>query len=35
MAGDSPDANYTWLTEGLHPEFDTFIPTGNQASKGE
>ena len=28
-----PDARYTWLTEGLHPEFDTFIPMGSKAAK--
>ena len=33
-----PDARHTWLTEGLHPEFDTFIPMGTKkarASKSE
>ena len=33
-----PDARYTWLTEGLHAEFDTFIPMGTKvakAAKGE
>ncbi len=33
-----PDARYTWLTEGLHPEFETFIPMGTKkakAAKGE
>ena len=25
------DAKHTWLTEGLHAEFDTFIPMGNKA----
>ena len=33
-----PDARYTWLTEGLHAEFETFIPMGTQeakAGKGE
>ena len=25
----TPDSRYTWLTEGLHAEFDTFIPMGN------
>ena len=30
-----PDARYTWLTEGLHPEFDTFIPMGSKAAKTE
>ena len=28
-----PDARYTWLTEGLQPEFDTFIPMGTQEAK--
>ena len=28
-----PDARYTWLTEGLHSEFDTFIPMGSKATK--
>ena len=28
-----PDARYTWLTEGLHAEFDTFIPMGSKATK--
>ena len=27
------DAKYTWLTEGLHAEFDTFIPMGTQEGK--
>ena len=33
-----PDKNHTWLTEGLHTEFDTFIPMGTKtakAAKGE
>ena len=33
-----PDRRYTWLTEGLHPEFETFIPMGTKeakAAKGE
>ena len=34
-----PDARHTWLTEGLHAEFDTFIPMGTKveakAEKGE
>ena len=29
----TPDSRYTWLTEGLHAEFDTFIPIGNRAAK--
>ena len=28
-----PDARHTWLTEGLHAEFDTFIPMGSKAAK--
>ena len=28
-----PDARYTWLTEGLQPEFETFIPIGTQEAK--
>ena len=28
-----PDARHTWLTKGLHPEFDTFIPMGTKAAK--
>ena len=28
-----PDSRYTWLTEGLHAEFDTFIPMGNRKAK--
>ena len=28
-----PDARYTWLTEGLHPEFETFIPIGTKKGK--
>ena len=33
-----PDRRYTWLTEGLHAEFETFIPLGTKetkAGKGE
>ena len=33
-----PDARHTWLTEGLHTEFDAFIPIGTKeakATKGE
>ena len=33
-----PDKRYTWLTEGLHEEFETFIPMGTReakAAKGE
>ena len=28
-----PDSRYTWLTEGLHAEFDTFIPIGSKVAK--
>ena len=28
-----PDARYTWMTDGLDPEFDTFIPMGSKAAK--
>ena len=28
-----PDARYTWLTEGLHPEFETFTPMGTKEAK--
>ena len=28
-----PDRRYTWLTEGLHAEFETFIPMGTKAAK--
>ena len=28
-----PDARYTWLTDGLDPQFDTFIPMGSKAAK--
>ena len=34
----APDKNHTWLTEGLHAEFETFIPMGTKeakAAKGE
>ena len=33
-----PDKRYTWLTEGLHAEFETFLPLGTKeakAGKGE
>ena len=29
----APDKRNTWLTEGLHAEFDTFIPMGNKEMK--
>ncbi len=28
-----PDTRYTWLTEGLQPEFETFIPMGTMEAK--
>jgi predicted helicase len=28
-----PDENYTWLTEGLHEEFATFLPIGTREAK--
>jgi len=28
-----PDSRYTWFTEGLHTEFDTFIPMGTKEAK--
>jgi len=28
-----PDKRYTWLTEGLHAEFETFIPLGSKEAK--
>ena len=28
-----PDTRQTWLTEGLHPEFETFIPMGSKETK--
>ena len=28
-----PNEKYTWLTEGLHPEFDTFPPMGTKEAK--
>ncbi len=30
-----PDVRYTWLTEGLHTEFNTFIPMGTKAAKAQ
>ena len=30
-----PDSRYTWLTEGMHAEFDTFIPMGTKAAKAK
>ena len=31
----SVDAKHTWLTEGLHAEFDTFIPMGTKQAKAQ
>ncbi len=31
----TPDSRYTWLTEGLHAEFDTFIPIGTKDAKAK
>ena len=31
----TPDSRYTWLTEGLHAEFDTFIPIGTKEAKAK
>ena len=30
-----PNAQYTWLTEGLHTEFDTFIAMGTKQTKAD
>ena len=30
-----PDDRHTWLTEGLHAEFDTFIPMGSKEAKAQ
>ena len=30
-----PDVRYTWLTEGLHAEFNTFIPMGTKEAKAQ
>ena len=30
-----PDKQHTWLTEGLHAEFDTFIPMGTKEAKAQ
>ena len=29
----TPDQRYTWLTEGLHAEFETFTPMGTKEAK--
>ena len=31
----TPDSRHTWLTEGLHAEFDTFIPIGSKEKKAQ
>ena len=31
----TPDSRYTWLTEGLHTEFDTFLPMGTKKAKAQ
>ena len=33
MKKTTVDAKHTWLTEGLHAEFDTFIPMGTKTAK--
>ncbi|MDQ3585184.1 MAG: N-6 DNA methylase, partial [Acidobacteriota bacterium] len=30
-----PDANHTWLTEGMQDEFTSFIPIGNKGTRNE
>ena len=30
-----PNEHYTWLTEGLHTEFETFIPIGTKEAKAQ
>lgn len=30
-----PNKQHIWLTEGLHPEFDTFIPMGTKEAKAQ
>ena len=30
-----PDARYTWLTEGLREDFETFLPMGSKQAKAE
>ena len=30
-----PDSRHTWLTEGLHAEFNTFIPMGTKEAKAQ
>ena len=31
----TPDSHHTWLTEGFHAEFDTFIPIGTKEAKAQ
>ena len=31
----TPDKKHTWLTEGLHAEFDTFLPMGTKEAKAQ
>ena len=31
----TPDKRHTWLTEGLHAEFETFVPMGSKEAKAE
>ena len=31
----TPDVRHTWLTEGLHIEFETFLPLGSKNAKAE
>ena len=35
MKQSTIDAKHTWLTEGLHAEFDTFIPMGTKEAKAK
>ncbi len=28
-----PDAKHTWLTEGMHAEFESFLPVGTKEAK--
>ena len=35
MKQSTIDAKHTWLTEGLHAEFDTFIPIGTKEAKAK
>ena len=30
-----PDRRHTWLTDGLHTEFETFVPLGNKEAKAK